>query len=97
MIDPDTLPLWSPELPGGGRARAKGTALSRRHIVRPTITRRGRGVLHRLRRAPCSARAEAGPGVRESFEQICRRAGVTLTYPAGCRICAAERRGGPRA
>ena len=24
LIDPDTLPLWSPELPGGGRARAKG-------------------------------------------------------------------------
>ena len=24
---------------------------------------------------------EAGPGVRESFERICRRAGITLTYP----------------
>ena len=27
--------------------------------------------------------SEAGPGVRESFERICRRAGITLTYPAG--------------
>ena len=26
--------------------------------------------------------SEAGPGVRESFEQICRRAGITLVYPA---------------
>ena len=24
LIDPDTLPLWSPELPGGGHARATG-------------------------------------------------------------------------
>ena len=26
--------------------------------------------------------SQAGPGVRESFERICRRAGVTLTVPA---------------
>ena len=26
--------------------------------------------------------SEAGPGVRESFEQICDRAGITLAYPA---------------
>jgi D-lactate dehydrogenase len=26
--------------------------------------------------------SEAGPGVRESFEQICRRAGMTLAFPA---------------
>jgi D-lactate dehydrogenase len=32
-------------------------------------------------RAPHAGPTEAGPGVRESFERICRRAGITLTYP----------------
>ena len=48
VIDADTLPLWSPELPAGGPRRDSGAAAERRSRSRGAIRRRG--VLHRLRR-----------------------------------------------
>ena len=81
LIDPDTLPLWSPELPGGGHARAKGHGAERAAHRRPMHHPPRRRCTSPRAWAPCSARPQAGPGVRESFERICRRAGITLTYP----------------
>ena len=41
--------------------------------------------------------ADGGPGVRSAFETLCERAGLTLRYPEDCPVCAAGRRGSPRA
>ena len=38
-----------------------------------------------------------GPGARESFERLCERAGIAITYPQDLPRCAAARRGSPRA
>lgn len=102
VIDPDTLPLWSPELPGGGAPRGTGadrgrlapvphpTADSGRAVdpgpaVDPELAAE-RGAADAVYFTACVGTmfgpSDAGPGVRDSFVQICARAGVTLSYPA---------------
>ena len=73
VIDPDTLPLWSPELPGGGQPRPHSA------VPGPVAAE---AVYFIACVGTMFGPSEAGPGVRESFEQICRRAGITLSYPA---------------
>jgi D-lactate dehydrogenase len=89
VIDPDTLPLWSAELPGGGKPRRSGkgnekaipAASQPQSIAQPAVP-----VADAVYFTACVGTmfgpSEAGPGVRESFVQICERAGITLAYPA---------------
>ena len=81
LIDPDTLPLWSPELPGGGHARAKGHGGERAAHRAADESPAAEAVYFTACVGAMFGPTEAGPGVRESFERICRRAGITLTYP----------------
>ena len=89
LIDPDTLPLWSPELPGGGHARATGHGSERAaHRAADGITRRGGGVLHRVRghhvrpqrgRARCAGILRADlPSCRHHADLPGRAAGSVL-------------------
>jgi len=112
MIDQDALPMWSAELPGGGRQRERvaaggGGDGSAGAVVtpapNPSVTASS-GELTASSGEPVTAPSgeltaggavyftacvgtmfgpsEAGPGVRESFVQICERAGIPLSYPA---------------
>jgi len=85
LIDPDTLPLWSAELPGGGTARRNpaGQGSVSSGAVPSSSAPLADAVYFTACVGTMFGPSEAGPGVRESFVQICERAGVTLTYPAG--------------
>ncbi len=77
VIDPDTLPLWSPELPRGGPPRARN---------RPSEQASGGGTTTQAVYFTACVGAmfgpsDAGAGVRESFQRICRRVGIGLSYP----------------
>ncbi|MGS0688155.1 FAD-binding and (Fe-S)-binding domain-containing protein [Nakamurella sp. GG22] len=72
VIDDDTLPLWSPDLPAGGAARPRDE--------NPGL-RGADAVYFTACVGTMFGPSEAGPGVRESFQQICERAGITLGYP----------------
>jgi len=81
VIDKDVLPLWSAELPAGGKQRTSedcaGSAVADAmpdHLTTAVYFTACVGTMF--------GPSEAGPGVRESFEQICRRAGITLVHPA---------------
>ncbi len=71
LIDHDTLPQWSPDLPAGGPQRPHGTAQQSTAEAVYFVACVG----------AMFGSSEAGPGVRESFQRVCERAGVTLTYP----------------
>ena len=78
VIDPDILPLYSAELPGGGRQRPKGGG---DQPTAPTPT-----AVEIVFFSACVGTmfgpADGGPGARESFVRLCERAGVSITYPA---------------
>jgi D-lactate dehydrogenase len=84
VIDKDVLPLWSPELPAGGRQRpsddAPATSESAKDAPVPGFV--STAVYFTACVGTMFGPSVAGPGVRESFEQICRRAGITLVRPA---------------
>ena len=84
LIDPDTLPLWSAELPGGGTARRNpgGEGSVNSGVVPSSSAPVADAVYFTACVGTMFGPSEAGPGVRESFVQICERAGITLTYPA---------------
>ena len=71
LLGEDTLPLYSAELPAGGKARRRpapvGTAAA---VYFPACVNAMFG-------------PESGPGVQASFEQLCERAGVELLVPDG--------------
>ncbi|MCB2175294.1 MAG: FAD-binding oxidoreductase [Actinomycetales bacterium] len=81
--DPDVVPLWSPDLPGGGSARAPG---ARPGPARHTAGDRD-GAPEVVYFSACVQTmfgpSEAGPGVRTAFGEVCERAGVELIQPAG--------------
>lgn len=90
-IDPDDLPLWSAELPGGGAKRPRNapdtvaTASTAEPLPAVEVAPAGvtaDAVYFTACVGTMFGPSEAGPGVRESFEQICRRAGVILSFPA---------------
>jgi D-lactate dehydrogenase len=73
VVDPDLLPLYSAELPGGGRQRRTGP---------PNGSAAGAEIVFF---SACVGTmfgpAQDGPGARESFERLCARAGVSISYP----------------
>ncbi|HEU5268705.1 MAG TPA: FAD-binding and (Fe-S)-binding domain-containing protein, partial [Jatrophihabitans sp.] len=77
VIDPDILPLYSPELPGGGRQRPKGGG---DEPTAPTPT-----AVEIVFFSACVGTmfgpTAGSPGARDSFVRLCERAGVSITYP----------------
>ncbi|MET0864898.1 MAG: FAD-binding and (Fe-S)-binding domain-containing protein [Nakamurella sp.] len=103
VIDKDTLPLWSAELPAGGSQRStvgstvddgraapvtavKGAAVNGAAVNGAAVNGSAGQVTEAVYFTACVGTmfgpSEAGPGVRESFEQICLRAGISLVRPA---------------
>ena len=78
VIDVDALPLWSPELPAGGPRRDSGRAAG---AGPRSAARAADAVYFTACVGTMFGPSEAGPGVRESFLQICSRAGITLAFP----------------
>jgi len=78
VIDEDALPLWSPELPAGGPRRDSGRAAG---AGPRSAARAADAVYFTACVGTMFGPSEGGPGVRESFVQICSRAGITLAYP----------------
>ncbi len=72
VIDQDTMPQWSPELPAGGPQRP-------RQGPQPTAAQ---AVYFTACVGAMFGPGDAGPGVRESFQRICERAGIALSHPA---------------
>jgi D-lactate dehydrogenase len=78
ILGPNTLPLYSEELPGGGSVRK-----------RPAPTGRPQAVYF-----PACVGTMFGPavddtpGIQKSFELLCKRAGITLLVPPGIdKLC----------
>ena len=78
VLGPDTLPLYSAELPGGGSVRKRPAPTSSPHAVYfPACV----GTMF----GPAVASA---PGIQTSFELLCERAGITLLVPPGIdKLC----------
>jgi D-lactate dehydrogenase len=72
VIDADALPLWSAELPKGGRVRTGAPTPAAEAVLFASCT----GTMF----GPC---ADDAPGAAAAFERLCARAGVVLTRPAG--------------
>lgn len=73
VLGTENLPLWSPELPGGGDSRAR---------QRPTAAPESVSAVY----LPACVNvmfgpAEGGPGVQLSFEALCAAAGLNLLVP----------------
>ena len=73
LIDPDLLPLYSAELPGGGKRRASGPANKALPGAEIVFFSACVGTMF--------GPTDNGPGARESFERLCARAGVSIGYP----------------
>ncbi len=80
VADEDVVPLWSSELPAGGRPRPEGRAPRDPADSSPVA----REVVYF---SACVGAmfgpSDAGPGVRDAFISLCRAAGVALLAPAG--------------
>jgi D-lactate dehydrogenase len=72
LLGTDTVPLWSPDLPQGGRRRAVG----------PTAAIFG-AVHFQACVGSMFGPAEGGPGVGSAFESLAAKAGIGLVRPAG--------------
>ncbi|MET0967081.1 MAG: FAD-binding and (Fe-S)-binding domain-containing protein [Nakamurella sp.] len=79
VIDKDVLPLWSAELPAGGQQRTADDYVP--SVAADPLDPVSTAVYFTACVGTMFGPSEAGPGVRESFEQICRRAGITLLFP----------------
>ena len=77
VIDPDSLPRWSPELPKGGRPRTDAARPGADAVLFASCT----GTMFGTAAGPGDDEDE--PGAAAAFERLCARAGVTLTRPAG--------------
>ncbi len=87
VIDQDSLPQWSPDLPAGGAQRPRGDAPQGTVAGgADSATGDARGVSEAVYFTACVGAmfgpSEAGPGVRDAFQRICERAGISLGYPA---------------
>ena len=75
ILGADTLPLYSPELPAGGKTRRRPAPAGEPAAVYfPACVNTMFG--------PAGGQG-AGPGVQAGFEQLCHRAGVELLVPEG--------------
>ncbi len=83
VIDRDSLPLWSPDLPAGGPQRIRqdehGVVTAGGAAGSTTVDE---AVYFTACVGTMFGPSDAGPGVRQSFQEICTRAGVVLSYPA---------------
>lgn len=88
VLGTDTVPLYSPELPGGGSVRKRPTpdtapdAVYFPACVGTMFGPASVGASPDAASAPAAGQA-SGRGVQYSFEQLCERAGVTLLVPDG--------------
>jgi len=78
VLGPDTLPLYSAELPGGGSVRRRppptGTPAA---VYFPACV----GTMF-------GPAVDGAPGIQKSFEALCERAGITLLVPPGIdKLC----------
>jgi D-lactate dehydrogenase len=85
VLGTDTVPLYSPELPGGGSVRKRPTPDQAPDAVYfPACVGTMFGPASEGSSPDGSAsRPAEGSGVQYSFEQLCERAGVTLLVPDG--------------
>ncbi|QTE31657.1 FAD-binding oxidoreductase [Pengzhenrongella sicca] len=73
VLGTDTVPLYSAELPGGGSSRKRPAPTGEPQAVYfPACV----GTMF----GPAT---DSAPGIQQSFEQLCERAGVTLLVPRG--------------
>ncbi|MHA6782179.1 FAD-binding and (Fe-S)-binding domain-containing protein [Pseudonocardia saturnea] len=72
VVDADALPLWSAELPKGGRVRTGSPTPAAEAVLFASCT----GTMF-------GPAADTAPGAAAAFERLCARAGVVLTRPAG--------------
>ncbi len=70
VLGKDAVPLWSPDLPRGGRPRARPAP-------------QGRPAAVYLPACVGSMFGPTGTGVQHSLEELCRRAGLELAVPDG--------------
>jgi D-lactate dehydrogenase len=78
--DEEVVPLWSPELPGGGRQRPEGRApWALESSGRPQDRREV--VFFAACVGTLFGPGDDGPGARGAFMSLCRRAGVVLVAP----------------
>ena len=78
VLGPDTLPLYSAELPGGGSVRK-----------RPAPTGKPQAVYFPACVGTMFGPAvDSAPGIQKSFERLCERAGIVLLVPPGIdKLC----------
>ncbi|NVM99555.1 FAD-binding and (Fe-S)-binding domain-containing protein [Arthrobacter sp. SDTb3-6] len=73
VLGADTLPLYSPELPAGGKARRRpAPAGAPAAVYFPACVN-----------AMFGPAADSSPGVQAGFEELCARAGLELLVPEG--------------
>lgn len=78
VLGQDTLPLYSQELPAGGRPRRRPAPSTEPAAVYfPACVN---AMFGPVSQAP---EGDTGPGIQASFEQLCRRAEIELLVPAG--------------
>jgi len=69
LLGADNVPLWSPELPSGGRSRRRPTHAEADAVYLPACVNRMFGPV-------------LGLGVQAAFEALCARVGIVLLVPA---------------
>lgn len=75
VLGDDVLPLWSPDLPGGGPTRPSGGVLTPRTPSQLVV------VVFSACVGSIFGASAAGGGVSLALERLCSRAGVTVRYP----------------
>lgn len=81
-VGTDQLPLWTAELPRGGRARRRDVSQPQPNPGRqPNPDRQPDAVYLPACVNTMFGPADGGPGVQVSFEQLCGQAGLTLQVP----------------
>jgi D-lactate dehydrogenase len=86
VLGADKVPLYSPELPGGGPSRAlPAPAGAPEAVYFPACVQTMFGPAGAGSGSPRTSDAPGakGGGVQYSFEQLCERAGITLLVPEG--------------
>jgi D-lactate dehydrogenase len=86
VLGADKVPLYSPELPGGGPGRARpAPAGAPEAVYFPACVQTMFGPAGSGSHAPGTSGGSGtkGRGVQYSFEQLCERAGITLLVPEG--------------
>jgi D-lactate dehydrogenase len=78
LLGPDTVPLYSAELPRGGAARGRpAPAADPQAVYFPACVSTMFGPA-----------VDSAPGIQKSFELLCERAGITLLVPRGIdKLC----------